>query len=317
MDISFIIVNWNTSNLLLDCLHSIRNTVSECTYEIVVVDNGSCDGSVQAVKQQFSSPVTLIENPDNRGFARANNQALGIARGRFIILLNTDTIVQAGAIASLLRLLEDIPAAAAAGPRMIDRDGSLQNSFDNFPSLATELFNKSLLRVLFPGKFAGKNSTASAPFEVESIIGACMALRREAIQQVGMLDEDYFFFLEETDWCFRLRAAGWKIYHHPGAVIIHLQGQSKKRMPAAARIEYYRSLYLFFRKNRSPLSYAALRVARFVKVAVNCALNLLGLCLTVGQSRKLREKTAVYGRLLCWHLLLCPRFLGPEKIVSS
>jgi GT2 family glycosyltransferase len=306
MDISFIIVNWNTSALLLDCLHSILNTVSGFTYEIVVVDNGSRDGSVQAVKQQFSAPVTLIENPDNRGFARANNQALGIARGRFIILLNTDTIVQAGAIASLVRLLEDIPAAAVAGPRMIDQDGSLQNSFDNFPSLATELFNKSLLRFLFPGKFAGKNSSASTPFEVESIIGACMAIRRDAIQKVGMLDEDYFFFLEETDWCFRLRAAGWKIYHHPGAAIVHLQGQSKKRRPALARIEYYRSLYLFFWKNRSPLSYAVLRVARFVKVIITCVLNLLGLCLTAGQSRKLREKTAVYGLLLCWHLLLCP-----------
>jgi GT2 family glycosyltransferase len=313
MDISFIIVNWNTCDLLLDCLHSIRNTVNGFTYEIVVVDNGSGDGSVQAVKEQFGSQVLLIENHDNRGFARANNQALAIARGRFIVLLNTDTIVQSGAIATLIRVLEDKPSAAVAGPRMIERDGSLQNSFDNFPSLATELLNKSLLRVLFPGKYAGKNRTAKGLFEVDSIIGACMAIRRDAIQQVGLLDEDYFFFLEETDWCFRLRAAGWKIYHDPQAVIVHLQGQSKQRRPAQARVEYCRSLYLFFRKNRSFASYAMLRTVRFIKIVLDCALNLLGLCLTLGISRKFREKTAVYAYLLAWHLLLCPDSWGLRK----
>ena len=313
MDISFIIVNWNTCDLLLDCLHSIRNTVTGFTYEIVVVDNGSGDGSVQAVKKQFGSQALLIENRDNRGFARANNQALGIAQGRFIILLNTDTILQEGSISTLIAFLENNPSAAAVGPRMIDRDGSLQNSFDNFPSLTTELLNKSLLRALFPERYAGKISLASEPFEVDSIIGACMAIRRDAIQQVGPLDEDYFFFLEETDWCFRLRAAGWKMYHHPAAEIIHLQGQSKKRRPAQARIEYYRSLYLFFKKNRSTVSYALLRIVRFVKIAINCVLNLAGLCLTFGASQKLREKAAVYAYLLWWHLLLCPDSWGLRK----
>ena len=300
MDISFIIVNWNTCDLLLDCLHSIRNTVTGFTYEIVVVDNGSGDGSVQAVKKQFGSQALLIENRDNRGFARANNQALGIAQGRFIILLNTDTILQEGSISTLIAFLENNPSAAAVGPRMIDRDGSLQNSYDNFPSLTTELLNKSLLRALFPEKYAGKNSLASEPFEVDSIIGACMAIRRDAIQQVGPLDEDYFFFLEETDWCFRLRAAGWKMYHHPAAEIIHLQGQSKKRRPAQARIEYYRSLYLFFKKNRSTVSYALLRIVRFIKLVINCALNLTGLCFTLGASKKLREKASFYSYLLGW-----------------
>jgi hypothetical protein len=313
MDISFIIVNWNTCKLLLDCLRSIEKTVTGFIHEIVVVDNGSADGSVREVQQQFGTRVILIENSENRGFAQANNQALRIARGRYIVLLNSDTVLQENAISTLIAFLENNPAAAAVGPRMIDSDGSLQNSYDNFPSLTTELLNKSLLRALFPEKYAGKNPSASEPFEVDSIIGACMAIRRDAIQQVGPLDEDYFFFLEETDWCFRLRAAGWKIYHHPAAEIMHLQGQSKKRRPAQARIEYYRSLYLFFKKNRSTGSYALLRIVRFIKLVINCALNLAGLCFTLGASKKLREKAAVYAYLLWWHLLLCPDSWGLRK----
>ncbi len=313
MDISFIIVNWNTCKLLLDCLRSIANTVTGCSYEIFVVDNGSTDGSVGAVKEQFGTQVTLIENSENRGFAQANNQALKIAQGRYIVLLNSDTVLQESAISTLIAFLENNPAAAAIGPRMIDSDGSLQNSYDNFPSLTTELLNKSLLRALFPEKYAGKNSFASEPFEVDSIIGACMAIRRDAILQVGPLDEDYFFFLEETDWCFRLRAAGWKMYHHPAAEIMHLQGQSKKRRPAQARIEYYRSLYLFFKKNRPIVSYALLRIVRFIKLVINCVLNLAGLCLTFGASQRLREKTAIYAYLLWWHLLLCPDSWGLRK----
>ena len=310
MDISFIIVNWNTSTLLLDCLRSIEGTITGLTYEIFVVDNGSVDGSVHAVKEQFGARVILIENCENRGFAKANNQALNRARGNYIVLLNTDTILQEGSIRTLTDFLQKNSSAAVVGPRMIDRDGTLQNCYDNFPSLATELLNKSLLRALLPGKYAGKSPSASGPFEVDSLIGACMALRRDAIQQVGPLDEDYFFFLEETDWCFRLRAAGWKIYHHPGAEIIHIQGQSKKRMPADARIEYYRSLYHFFRKNRPAVSYALLRIVRFIRLVINCVLNLTGVCLTLGAHKKLREKAAVYAYLLGWHVLLCPDSWG-------
>ena len=313
MDISFIIVNWNTCKLLLDCLRSIANTVTGCTHEIVVVDNGSADGSVREVKQQFGAQVILIENSENRGFAQANNQALRIAQGKYIVLLNSDTVLRESAISTLTAFLENNPAAAAVGPRMIDRDGSLQNSYDNFPSLTTELLNKSLLRALFPGKYAGKNPAAKEPFAVDSLIGACMAIRNAAIEQVGLLDEDYFFFLEETDWCFRMRKAGWKIFHCPRSEVMHLQGQSKRRSPAKARVEYYRSLYLFFKKNRSFISYLALRFSRFIKLLINLALNAAGLFLTCGAAKRLREKTATYAYILWWHLNFCPDSWGLKK----
>ena len=308
--VSFIIVNWNTCRLLLNCLHSIQQTIIDYTYEVIVVDNGSTDESVQEVKKQFGSQVVVIENAESRGFARANNQALRIARGRFIVLLNSDVVLKKGCIKALISFLAATPSVAIAGPRMVNSDGTLQNSYDNFPTLMTELLNKSLLRTLFPSQYSGKNPSATSPFEVDSVIGACMAIRGEAIHRTGTLDEDYFFFLEETDWCFRMRKAGWKIFHYPQAEVIHMQGQSKRRSPARARVEYYRSLYIFFKKNRSATSYVAVRVFRFLKLLINLISTALLLILTAGTQQRLREKTLTYAYLLCWHLMLCPDSWG-------
>ena len=316
MDISFIIVNWNTRQLLLDCLASIRSTVKEYAYEVFVVDNGSADGSQQAVREHYGSLVSLIENAENLGFARANNQAMKRAAGRYIILLNSDTVLREDTVSGLVRFLDDNPDTALAGPRMVGADGRAQNSFDNFPTLATELLNKSLLRLLFPGKYAGKALKAAEPFEVESLIGACIAVRHTAIRRVGMFDEDYFFFLEETDWCLRMRRAGFRIYHLPQVAIVHRQGQSKKQRPALSWIEYYRSLYLFFKKNRPASAYYTLRVCRFCKLMANLILTVLGLCLTLGARPRYREKTIVYSRLLWWHLCLCPANVGLKKPAS-
>jgi len=314
VDLSFIIVNWNTCALLLDCIASIFATVPDLTHEVIVVDNGSTDGSPDAVRRRFGDAVHLIENPENRGFARANNQALRTARGAYVVLLNSDTVLREGAIRELVRFLSAHPSAAMAGPAMVDEHGHLQNSFDNFPGLASELLNKSLLRLLFPGRYAGRAAQGGRPFAVDSLIGACIVVRRAAIEQVGLLDEDYFFFLEETDWCLRMRRAGWSVYHVPGACIVHLQGQSKKRRPALAWIEYYRSLYLFFRKHRPMRVYLALRVFRLLKLAVNFVLTGAGLCLTLGARRRYREKLAIYGRLLLWHCRGCPETVGLRSV---
>lgn len=314
MDISFIIVNWNTCRLLIDCLSSIRTTVSDFRYEVFVVDNGSMDGSPGEVRKHFETSVHLIENRENRGFAQANNQALSNAQGDYVVLLNSDTVLKQNTIQSLISFLEKTPNAAMAGPRMVDEYGKAQNSYDNFPSLVTELLNKSLLRLIFPHRYAGKAAKAADPFEVDSLIGACIAVRSKAIREVGPLDEDYFFFLEETDWCLRMTRAGWKIFHLPRVEIVHLQGQSKKLRPALAWIEYYRSLYTFFKKNRSPAEYLALRIFRFLKLFINLLLTMLGLCVTLGCKKRYREKTIVYARILWWHLCLCPDSVGLRSL---
>jgi GT2 family glycosyltransferase len=309
MDVSIVIINWNTRELLLDCLTSVSQTTAGCTVEVIVVDNGSSDGSPQAVREQFPQ-VTLIENTENRGFARANNQALTRAAGRYVLLLNSDARLTGGALKNLVSFMDKTPEAGIAACQYLNQDGSKQNSFDNYPTLSTELLNKTLLKTLFPEKFPSKKRDYTNPLEVDSVIGACMIVRSETIKQVGTLDEDYFFFIEETDWCFRMKQAGWKIYHLPHIGIYHLQGQSKEKNPSKAWIEYYRSVYLFFKKHRSPFSYYTLRVARAVKVAINLALVIVGILFTLGMNKRLLRRFRIYSDLLIWHLKLCPDSAG-------
>ena len=230
VDISFIIVNWNTRDSLINCLNSIYKTVKDVDYKICVVDNNSTDGSQEATRKHFPE-VNLIENKTNTGFAHANNQALKIMQGRFAVLLNSDTILQEEAIKNLLTFMNDFPEAGIAGVQLLNDDGSKQNSIDNFPSIETEIFNKSILRLLFPNKYPSKGGNYTSPIEVDSVIGACMMVRKEAMDEVGVFDEDYFIFLEETDWCFRMHEKGWKVYHVPDARVIHSSGYSKKKRP--------------------------------------------------------------------------------------
>ena len=310
MDISFIIVNWNTRDFLVGCLNSIEKHVKGYSFETFVVDNNSSDGSADLVEKLFHNKVSLIRNSENMGFAKANNQAIKLAKGRYCILLNSDTVLNKRTVSGLVNFLDSNSDAAMVGPRMTGENGKLQNSYDNFPALTTELLNKSILRILFPGRFSGKTLKADLPFEVDSLIGACIAIRTEAIKEVGVLDEDYFFFLEETDWCFRMRKAGWKIFHHPEIDIIHLQGQSKKLRPVLSWIEYYRSLYKYFKKNRSRVSYLCLRIFRLLKLVINFVLTFVGLLFTLGKKKRFREKTVIYFRILWWHLMLCPGHVG-------
>ena len=312
VDISFIIVNWNTRDILMDCLDSIYKTVTDIDYEIYVVDNNSADGSQTAVKNKFSE-VKLIENETNTGFAHANNQALSIMKGKFAVLLNSDAVLKENAIKKLLTFMTSTPCAGIAGVQLLNDDGSRQNSIDNFPATETEIFNKSILRLFFPGKYPSKNRSYQNPIEVDSVIGACMIVSKEAMDEEGILVEDYFIFLEETDWCFRMYKKGWKIYHVPDAEVFHLSGHSKKKTPWRSQIEYYKSLYKFFRKNRTPLSYLSIRVLKPCKILINLILNILGNLITLFQKEGLRNRLVKYYKLFVWHLLMCPDSMGIQK----
>jgi len=312
VDISFIIVNWNTRDILMDCLDSIYKTVTDIDWEIYVVDNNSTDGSQAEVKKRFPE-VKLIENETNTGFAHANNQALSIMHGRFAVLLNSDAVLKENSVKRLLAFMATTPSAGIAGVQLLNDDGSRQNSIDNFPSTETEIFNKSILRLFFPGKYPSKNMSYKDPIEVDSVIGACMIVRKEAMDDVGVLDEDYFIFLEETDWCFRMNKKGWKVYHVPDAEVFHLSGHSKKRTPWRSQIEYYISLYKFFRKNRAPLSYLTLRILKPCKIFINLILNILGNLITLFQKEGFRNRLLKYYKLFVWHLLMCPDSMGIQK----
>src|SRR5262249_28330777 len=203
--------------------------------------NGSSDGPVRAVGERFPW-AELIALPRNVGFAAGHNAGLARAkRGRHLLLLNDDTQVERGALERCVRFLDGAPDVGAVGPQLLHPDGRKQNSIHAFPRLLTELVPRGLLETLLPGRFPSKRFAHAGPIDVEAVLGACIAVRREALDAVGPLPEDYFFFLEETEWLLRMKRAGWRVVHLPDARLVHVHGAAtKKKVPLATRIEYHR-----------------------------------------------------------------------------
>ena len=303
MDISIVIVNWNTKKLLLDCLASVYETVKNISMEVWLVDNASGDGSVEAVKRIYPS-VNIIQNRKNLGFAAANNKAFKKMQGRYALLLNTDTILTKGAVEKIYDFMENSPKTCMACGQLLNQDGSRQNSIANFPNLLSMMCNETLLRVLFPKKFPGKRKRYTLPVEVDSCIGACLMVRKKAMDDVGLLDESYFFFLEETDWAYRMKQAGWKVFFVPSARIFHLQGQSVGHN-TRSRIMFYRSRYIYFKKWHKR-SYPLIRLIIFVRLLINTGLNLMGIVGTLGMHAGIRKKLFIYSGLIRWHIHGCP-----------
>jgi GT2 family glycosyltransferase len=309
MDVSIIIVSWNTKELLLRCMKSVFEYDQRISREVIVVDNGSQDGSENEVKKTFPL-IHLVENEKNLGFARAVNQGLMKASGRYALLLNPDTQVKDGAVEHLMSFMDSHAEAGVAGAQLLNSDGSKQNSIANIPSLATELFNKNLLRWLFPRKFPGKGKDYPEPIEVDSVIGACMMVRRGAIEQVGLLDEDYFLFLEETDWCYRMKRAGWRIYHLPGAKVYHFKGKSAEKEKKRARVEYFRSRYHFFKKNKGSLQWFILLVGVLIRLVFELLSMMVVSLVTFFAVKRWRRKLGIYAYLFWWHVRFCPDGMG-------
>jgi GT2 family glycosyltransferase len=305
IDLSVIIVNFNTASLLKECLNSVEEDRGNLKLEILVVDNNSRDQSAEMVKKDFPQ-VKLLVNSENIGFAQGVNQGLALAKGRYFLLLNPDVKVLPSALKGMIEFMDQNKDAGLAGVQLFNSDGTKQNSIANFPSISQELLNKSLLKILFPEKYPSKYREYKSPIEVDSVIGACMIVRPEAVKEAGELDPDYFLFLEETDWCFQMKKMGWKVYHLPQLKVYHKQGQSLLDLKSKGRIEYYRSYYRFFKKNYSQISYVILRIFRFIKTMINIGINLLALIFTLGFKKGYREKLVIYSRLFLWHLLGCP-----------
>ncbi len=241
-DLAIVIVNWNTRQLLLDCLATLPSATANLRVATWVVDNGSHDGSVAAVQAAFPA-MHVIANQDNRGFARANNQAIAASHGRHVLLLNSDTLARPGALTTLVNFLDANPSVAMVGPCLRNADGSVQRSYASFPSLRSELTGRNL-RQRKPFPAAGIEAYA-----VDWIGGACLLVRREALQSFGLLDERYFMYTEETDWCFRARRAGWEVCYLPEAEVVHLGGQSSRMASTRMKAELYRSKLRFFGKH--------------------------------------------------------------------
>jgi N-acetylglucosaminyl-diphospho-decaprenol L-rhamnosyltransferase len=246
-----VIVNWNTRDYLRRCLAAIDRAPPPFPYETVVVDNGSTDGSVALVAADFPG-VRVIANPANRGFAAANNQGIRASTGRYVLLLNSDAEVAAAALERTVAFLDDHPNAAVVGGKLVNPDGSFQWSYADFPTLPGELclltgLSRWLLPKGYPSYPEHRSRTARS---VDWVLGAFMVVRRAAIDTVGALDEDYFMYTEETDWCYRLKRQGWQIWYLPQVMAVHQAGGSARRVPERKRAQLYQSKWLFLRKHR-------------------------------------------------------------------
>jgi GT2 family glycosyltransferase len=303
LDLSIVVVNWNTKELLLDCLASVFATVTGVQFEVWLVDNGSTDGSVAAVRERFAG-VHVIENRKNLGFAAANNQAFRRMAGRYALLLNTDAVLTDGAVSGLYGFMETHPDFGMACGQLLNSDGSKQNSIANFPTILTLLCNETLLGVLFPSKFPSKRRDYEKAIDVESCIGAALMVRKKAIDDVGLLDEAFFFFFEETDWARRMKEVGWRVGFVPPARVYHLQGQSVGHKAASRRL-FYRSRYVYLKKWHRQ-AYPLLFVVIVVRLLVNAVFNFLGFVITLGLHTGIRNKLTVYSSLVVWHLRGCP-----------
>jgi N-acetylglucosaminyl-diphospho-decaprenol L-rhamnosyltransferase len=260
LDIGIVIVNYNTRDLLRTCLQTVYASTGGLDYALCVVDNCSSDGSAAMVAAGFPQ-VRLIANDENVGYPAANNQglrALGYPDGaetpRFALLLNPDTELPPDALAGMVRFMEEHPEAAAAGPRLLLRDGSLDLACRrSFPSPAVSFYRLSGLSRLFPRsrRFGRYNLTYLDPdqvAEVDSVVGAFMLVRREAIRQVGLLDESFFMYGEDLDWCYRFKTAGWKVYYNPAVTVLHVK-RAASRHSARAQVEFWRAMRLFYQKH--------------------------------------------------------------------
>ena len=261
LDLSIVIVNWNTRDLLLRCLQAVYATVSASfsnRSEVIVVDNASTDDSVVAVRADFPQ-VKLIVNQVNMGFAKANNQGIRASKGRYILLLNSDAFVHEGTLEKSIAAMDACPDTGIAGCRLYYEDGSLQPSCFSFPTIQTEMFQMLWLDRLFPnsrifGRFRMSYWDFDDVREVDSVLGAFMLLRKEALDQVGLMDESFFMYSEEIDLCYRMKQAGWKIRYFPEVSATHIWGGTSRQMPVQTFLNLYRSRIQFFRKHYGRLN---------------------------------------------------------------
>lgn len=238
MDLSIVIVNWNTRDLLYHCLRSIQRAEHALRLEIMVVDNASSDGSIDMVLRNFPD-VKLLQNTENLGFARANNIALVRAAGRYVLLLNTDTLVHGKVLQNAIAWLDEQPDVGVMGPRLLNADASIQPSCGMFPSIRNlTLQTLGITRIAQWDGYRMTGWSHSYTRDVEVISGAAMFVRRGALKTVGLLDEEFFFFGEETDWCRRFAKSGWRVVFNPIPDITHFGGGS------ALRLEHTRDIML-------------------------------------------------------------------------
>jgi N-acetylglucosaminyl-diphospho-decaprenol L-rhamnosyltransferase len=277
---------------------SIQHPAS--SLEVIVVDNASTDGSVEMVQAEFPG-VRLITNVENRGFPVANNQGIAAARGRYVLLLNPDTEVVGDALATMVAFADEHLDVGVVGPQLLDPDGSIQSSRRRFPTLATAFFESTWLQPYAPRRLLDRYYVRDQPddavLDVDWVKGAALMARREAIERVGPMDERFFMYSEELEWCRRFRDAGWRVVYLPTAQVVHHEGKSSEQVLPARHIHFQTSKVRYFRKYHGRVAAGALRL--FLLGNYVWQLGIEGAKWLVGHRRSLRAgRVATYWQVL-------------------
>jgi GT2 family glycosyltransferase len=284
-DVTVCILSWNAKGYLERCLNSLlhpetpevqealrraglageQEPAEAVSIDLLVVDNGSIDGSADMVESRFPE-ARLIRTHKNLGFAAGNNVGYRASTGRYFLLLNSDTVVPRGAITRLVRFADATPTAAFVGPKVLNPDGSLQYSCRRFPNLRAALLRNTPLARFVRESAAVRDYLMTdwchdAPRAVDWLSGCCLLARREAVERIGALDEDYFMYCEDMDWCYRAHAGGWTSVYFPGAQVVHEVGKSSDWLPRRMIAFHHLSMYLFWRKHLGARAALPIRAA--------------------------------------------------------
>ena len=305
-DVSVVIASWNAKRHLLDCLRSIEADDGSVSIETIVVDNASSDGSPEAVQEEFSR-ATLIRNPVNLGFARANNIGIERASGRYVCLMNSDVLVRPGTLGLLVEFMDSRPAVGLAGPRVLNPDGSLQPSCRTFPGFANSLSRAFAVHRLLPRspRFGGEMMTYwrhDAERSVDAVSGCFCLARREALRDVGPLDERFFLYSEDVDWCMRVHEAGWDVRFCPEAEAVHVRAASSSAAPEQFAVELQRARLQLYRKHYSRPAVAYLMALAFTYHVVRVAARLFLYVIRPSRRRSLHAKIGEHVACLRWML---------------
>lgn len=265
MQISVVILNWNNKDVIINCLEAVQSELAAIDSETTVVDNGSIDGSLELIKQKFSN-VNLIENKENLGFAKGVNQGVQKSRGKYVLLLGSDTEVQKGSVQALLNRLESLgDEYAAVAPQLLNSDGSIQPSCRNFPTPLNLFADMTFLWKLFPKSkiFGNYRLTYWDHHNERDVVQpqmTCMLVRREVFEKIGLLDEDFSIYFNDVDWCYRVNKADFKIRFVPDAKVKHIYGHSTKKW-RGKRVKLWREgLLKFYKKWYGGVQYLPLRL---------------------------------------------------------
>jgi GT2 family glycosyltransferase len=286
MQLSVIIVSWNTRDLLRRCLVTLQSELAGIESEVFLIDNNSADGSADMVRAEHPW-VRLTANDTNRGFAAANNQAMRVATGKYVLLLNPDTEVKTGSISTLMKFLDDNPKAGIVAPQLLNSDGSIQRSCRQFPTFLGMFYELLGLSRLFPNnakfrQYKMLDFEHDVQCQVDQPEGACLLLRKQVVDEIGMLDEGYFMLFEEVDWCYRIKQAGWEIWFTPAAQVLHHYGQSIKQVKVRMILSSHRGLHRFWSKHykkgrwyMDPPVYAGLMCLAYARILSHLIKNNL------------------------------------------